>query len=334
MQVAKFWKEVESGIQCCLCSHFCKLSNDETGKCSVRKNIDGQLFSLVGDKIVSYNMDPIEKKPLYHFLPGSAIFSMGSMGCNLDCAWCQNTGIAHPLNERDALKGQKIDPKLIIETCKKHDCKSIAYTYNEPTVFFELMEKCAKLAKDNEINNIIVSNAYQSPESLRALLPYLNAANIDLKCFKDSSYQKFCNAKIKPILNNIKTISKSTWLEITTLVVPTVNDDLSELKDLAKFIVHEVGTETPWHLSAFRPCRKMMNIPQTEPKILLEAAEIGREIGLKYVYVNNVQKMNKTACPNCQEVLIQRKGYYTEINKNFVNGTCPSCQNKISGMWC
>ncbi len=333
---AKFWKNVNNGVQCRLCSHFCILTEageNSLGKCRVRKNVNNELISLVGNKIVSYNIDPIEKKPLYHFLPASPIFSIGSMGCNLNCAWCQNTGIAHPNNEVEAQKGSQVSPDILINTVLKHNCKSIAYTYNEPTVFFELMLESATLARQKGIKNVIVSNGFQSPESLEALLPWIDGANIDLKCFSNSTYQKFCNAKIQPVLNNLKTMSNKTWLEITTLIVPTVNDNEEELKELANFIAQEVGVNTPWHISAFHPCRNMLHLPRTGLDILLKAYEIGKNAGLNYVYVGNVAKMNKTLCPNCQTELLSRVTYKVEMTTDFSKGICPNCQNSISGYW-
>ncbi len=324
-------------IQCELCSHFCTLSTEEgqnIGKCRVRKNQDGELISLVGHKIISHNIDPIEKKPLYHFLPNSPIFSIGSMGCNLNCAWCQNSSIAHPKDEIQAQKGQLVSPKVVVDAALRHNCKSIAYTYNEPTVFFELMQESAKLAHTHSIKNVIVSNGFQSPKSLETLTPHIDAANIDLKAFKDTTYQKYCQARLKPVLNTIKTLAKSSvWLEVTTLVVPTVNDDLGELAEIANFIKEEVGQDVPWHLSAFRPERQLKHLPHTDPKTLLQAYEIGKKAGLNHVYIGNIFNKNETRCTHCHELLISRTGYQTQINPNFKQGLCPSCQTAIAGFW-
>ena len=332
----KSWKKTKGkDIQCTLCSQFCELSavGNSLGKCGVRKNEDGFLVSLIENKIVSYNVDPIEKKPLYHFLPNTPIFSVGSMGCNFDCAWCQNSSIAHPQNQEEAKQGSVVDANTIINTSIQNHCKSIAFTYNEPTMFFDLMLECAVEAKEKDIKSVIVSNGYQSPQTLKTLLPFIDAANIDLKSFDNKMYQKYCGANLKPVLQNIKEIAKSnTWLEITTLLIPSINDNKNELKHLAHFIANEVGTHVPWHVSAFYPSRNMMHLPPTSKESLQEAYEIGKTAGLEYVYVGNIQNKNETQCPHCRHILVTRNGYHTKIQDGF-EGTCPNCETKIPGVW-
>ena len=333
----KLWKQTNNEkIQCLLCSHFCELGVEDstnTGKCRVRKNKNGFLINLVENKIVSHNVDPIEKKPLYHFLPNSAVFSIGSMGCNFDCAWCQNSSIAHPKNQEQAEQGAIIDASMIIDAAIKNQCKSIAFTYNEPTIFFDLMLECAMEAKKANIRTVLVSNGYQSKYSLELLLPYIDAANIDLKCFSEETYQNYCKAHLKPVLHNIKEFAKNNiWLEITTLLIPTINDNKAELKDLANFIAQEVGTHIPWHISAFHPSRNMMHIPRTNIDALKMAYDIGKDAGLEYVYIGNVQEENNTHCPKCKKILIKRTGYNTEINAEFT-GQCPYCKMSIVEVW-
>lgn len=333
----KLWKNIRNKhIKCLLCAQFCELGitdEDNIGKCGVRKNENGDLISFVKNKIVSHNIDPIEKKPLYHFLPNTAIFSIGSMGCNFDCTWCQNSSIAHPKNQKQAQEGMIVSAKAIIDATIKNNCKSIAFTYNEPTIFFELMIECATLAKKKNIKTVLVSNGYQSNYALKELLPYIDAANIDLKSFNEETYQTYCNAHLKPVLENIKEIAKSnTWLEITTLIIPTVNDNEDELQNLAKFIACDVGSYVPWHISAFHPSRNMMHIPKTDISSLQHAYNIGKNTGLEYVYINNVQGVNETYCAKCKQVLIKRTGYHTQVHPEF-DGKCPYCEEVIIGIW-
>jgi len=333
----KMWRKTkDEKIQCLLCSQFCELgitSEKNTGKCGVRKNVNASLVSLVENKIVSHNIDPIEKKPLYHFLPNTAVFSIGSMGCNFDCAWCQNSSIAHPANQNQAEEGMLVNAKMLLDASIKNKCKSIAFTYNEPTMFFELILDCAIEAKKNNIKTVIVSNGYQSNHSLENLLPHIDAANIDLKSFKEKTYQTYCNAHLKPVLQNIKKIAQSsTWLEITTLLIPNINDTEEELKNLANFIANEVGTHVPWHISAFHPSRNMMHVPRTNMDSLKLAYDIGKDAGLEYVYIGNVQAENNTYCTSCEQILIERTGYNTKIHAEF-NGQCPHCKKDIAGIW-
>lgn len=370
-----FWKKRKHNkLQCFLCSHFCTLSDanftllnqnnkigqnyPNTGKCRVRKNMNGQLESLISHKIASYNIDPVEKKPLYHFLPTTKTFSIGTMGCNFDCAWCQNSSIAHPISEKNARLGTQITAQNIMDTCKKYHCPSLSFTYNEPTVFFELMLDCAQKAQEENIKTIMVSNGYQSTKALNYLLPLIHAANIDLKSFSNNTYQKYCNALLKPVLNTLKTIAKShTWLEVTTLLIPNLNDTKEELQNIAKFIYNELGDSVPWHISAFYPQRNMLNTPPTSKDSLIKAFEIGKENGLKHVYVGNAGIQNTTQCPHCHEKLIIRDVYSTKfssiieeaykirlesnIRKNTKNlkkiplfdGVCPTCHAKLDGIW-
>lgn len=371
MQKNNFLKKRKNAIiQCQLCSHFCTLSDanikdscsalPHTGKCRVRKNVNGNLESFITNKISSYNIDPVEKKPLYHFLPNTQTFSLGTMGCNFDCAWCQNSSIAHPLSEKSARHGTLIDTQNLMETCKKYHCPSVSFTYNEPTIFFELMYDCAKKAQEMDIKTIMVSNGYQSPQLLQTLLPLINAANIDLKSYRDISYQKFCNARLKPVLNTLKSIAKSnTWLEVTTLLIPKINDTQEELKDIASFIYNELGEYVPWHISAFSPQRKMRSTPRTSKESLINAYEIGKKQGLKHVYIGNASFTNKTICTNCNETLIIRDTYSTNFphltfdknntiqnsqkhsiqikqkteNPSIFNGFCQKCHTKLAGIW-
>lgn len=332
----KIWKPLDNNkARCRLCSHFCTLGEIENpiGICGVRKYENGEIINLLDNRIISYNVDPVEKKPLYHYLPKTNTFSIGTMGCNLNCSWCQNSDIAHSPREKHLIQGTKVQAADIIQATIKHACDSMAFTYNEPTMFFELMCECAQLAKQHQLGTIMVSNGFQSADILGILLPLIQATNIDLKSFRESTYKKYCGATLKPVLQNLKTIAKSTtWLEVTTLIVPTVNDDIMELKDIAHFIATELGTEVPWHISAFRPCRDMMHVPHTPLGIMETAWTLGKEAGLSNVYIGNIGKLNNTLCPKCQTSIIQRQTYDTTIHPDFA-GNCPTCKHPIAGIW-
>lgn len=330
---AKLWKShSDTSIQCCLCSHYCILDEEHSlGRCGVRQYQEGKLISLVGSKIIAHNIDPIEKKPLYHFQPQSQTFSFGSRGCNFDCAWCQNTEIAH--HTKNISFGTSVTSESICCKAVETHCSSIAFTYNEPTVFFEHMLETAKLAPEFSLKSVLVSNGYQSPECLEKLIPFIHAANIDLKSFRDSTYQKYCKARLKPVLNTLKNLARSgVWLEVTTLIVPSVNDSEAELSDIAKFIANEIGTHIPWHLSAFYPKRNMLSTPATSLHTLERAKELAQNAGLNYVYTGNVNSTNQTICPHCNTVLLERNYYQTKKRADF-SGTCPQCNFSLAGVW-
>ena len=322
-------------VNCNLCSHRCsKIADSKRGLCGVRENRDGKLYSLVYGKVVAQSVDPIEKKPLFQFLPGSLAYSIATVGCNFRCDNCQNFDISQLPKERNIIVGQETSPEEIVLAAKRSNCKSIAYTYSEPTIFFEYAYDVAKLAKKEGLKNVFVTNGYTTPEALQEIGPYLDAANVDLKSFSDTFYRKNCGAHLEPVLDAIRLYkSMGIWTEITTLIIPTLNDSEEELREIAEFI-KEVGEETPWHITQFCPMYKLPDLPRTPVATLRKAKQIGRETGLRYVYEGNVpgETGENTYCHNCGEMLIRRFGYNIQENK-IKNSTCPKCGAKIDGTY-
>lgn len=277
-------------IQCRLCNHFCRIKDGQVGFCRVRQNIAGRLYSLNYGKVAAEQIDPIEKKPFYHFLPGILTYSLACFGCNFRCLNCQNFAIS----QSEQLKEQIVNwpltsPEEIVKSALKNHCPSIAYTYTEPTVYFEFALTTMKLAKKKGLKNIWVSNGYMSEDCLGVIVPYLDAINVDLKFFSEKNYQKNCGAKLKPILANLIWLKKhKIHLEVTTLVIPTLNDSNKEFIAIAKFIKEKLGPNTPWHVSAFYPTYKLKQLPPTPAETVLKAAAIGQKIGLKFVYPGNI----------------------------------------------
>ncbi len=336
LKEAMFYEKIaDNRVNCNLCSHRCRnIAQSKRGLCGVRENIDGKLFSLVYGRLVARSVDPIEKKPLFHFLPGSLSYSISTVGCNFRCDNCQNFDISQLPRERKVVIGRETPPEAVVLAAKQNGCKSIAYTYTEPTIFFEYALDVAKLAKKEGLKNVFVTNGYITEEALREIAPYLDAANIDLKSFSDVFYQSNCGARLQPVLDSIK-LHKSLgiWVELTTLVIPTLNDSDKELQLIADFIKEEVGPETPWHVSGFHPMYQLLDVASTPVKTLQKARQIGLETGLKYVYVGNVPGENgeSTFCPECGKTLIHRIGY--RINENIVKDSkCPYCGSKIDGI--
>ncbi|MCK9255241.1 MAG: AmmeMemoRadiSam system radical SAM enzyme [Bacteroidales bacterium] len=329
---AKYYEKLEDGrIHCTLCPHECKLSEGKIGRCKTRQNINGELISLSYGNLVAIHIDPIEKKPLYHFLPGSSSFSLGTAGCNMNCKNCQNSEISQ--NSPLQLEYIEATPEQIVASAKKNKCESIAYTYTEPTVFYEFVLETAKLAKENGIKNIIISNGFINPEPLKELIPYLDAANIDLKAFKDSIYRDITSASLEPILNNLKILLDSdVWLEITNLIIPNHTDDMEMIAEMCDWLVENNFAETPLHFSRFFPSYKMQNVPPTPVATVEQAAQIAKSKGIKYVYLGNVhQEEGNTNCSNCGQTLIKRKTYKTETNE--FSGKCKNCGEIINGIW-
>lgn len=277
-----------SKVKCLLCPHNCIIAEGKRGICGVRENDQGVLYSLVYGKVVSTAVDPIEKKPLYHFLPGTFTYSIATVGCNFRCDFCQNFGISMPPRERNEVFGHDKMPEEIVQAAIDNDCQSISYTYTEPTIFFEFAYDCAKLARTKGLKNVFVTNGYSNPEPTRMIAPYLDAANIDLKSFSDDYYKKYCGGRLQPVIDTIKLMRKlKIWIELTTLIIPGLNDSDEELTKIASFI-KEVGADIPWHVSAFRPMNKLLDRPATPRETVLKAREIGLEAGLKYVHTGNI----------------------------------------------
>jgi len=332
MKEALLYKKLEGEkVQCLLCAHRCVISRGKKGVCQVRENRAGSLFTLVYGQTISESVDPVEKKPLYHFYPGSRSFSLATPGCNFRCDWCQNWQISQQPRERHLMTGHELPPADIVAAAHRTGSHSIAYTYTEPTIFFEYSYATAKLAREAGIANIYVSNGYMSAEMMALFHPLLDAVNIDLKAFRDATYRNYVGARLQPVLDTLKRVSDDgTWLEVTTLVIPGVNDDEDELREIAKFMVTELGADTPWHVSRFYPQYKMAQTLPTPPATIQKAVEIGRAAGLKHVYPGNLGGQIDTNCPVCNGLLIRRDrfGVNNQINSR---GCCPACGEIIAG---
>jgi len=327
-------KEAKGRVRCFLCSHRCLIADGKRGICCVRENTKGVLYSLVYEKLISSNVDPIEKKPFFHFMPGSKAFSIATMGCNFRCLHCQNHEISQLPEGEVTIIGEKVSSEEIVSMAKKHNCASISYTYTEPTIFFEYAYDTAKVAHTKGLKNTFVTNGYMTTEALDMIAPYLDAANVDLKAFSEEFYKKVCGAKLKPVLESIAKIHDlGIWVEVTTLIIPTLNDSDGELREIARFI-RSVSPEIPWHVSAFYPTYKMLDKPRTSPETIRHAREIGLEEGLKYVYTGNIpgEEGENTACPQCNNTLIRRLGYHI-TESGITEGKCPHCATPIAGVW-
>ena len=325
---ALLWKPLaHQAVQCQLCAHFCIIEQGRRGLCGVRENRDGKLATLVRDSVAALNLDPVEKKPLFHFLPGTTTLSLGTPGCNLACAFCQNASLSQPPRETGVIQGERIPPKDLVRSALRLGAASMAYTYSEPTVFYELLRETAKLALDAGLQNIIVSNGFQSPTCLDSLDGLIQAANIDLKAFTDGFYRDICAARLTPVLKNLIHIRRLDWhLEVTTLVIPDLNDSERELTDIARFLVRELDPDTPWHVSRFHGCHRMADHPSTPLDTLKRAYDIGRAEGLHHVFVGNVpgSDLENTFCPGCGHVVIERHGFAIRRTR-LTNGACNSC---------
>lgn len=285
-----FKKMDKKKVKCLACAHYCQIAPGSFGICGTRQNQNGELKSLVYGKMAAIHIDPIEKKPLFHFLPGTEILSFGTLGCNFRCDWCQNWDISQNSKQKDkpAFWGEDSSPKEIVGQAIKSKTPSIAYTYNEPVIFIEFAHDTAKLAKKNGLKNVFVTNGYLSKESFEYIKPYLDAANVDLKSMDNKFYQKYCGAKLQPVLDTIRRLYKAKiHIEITTLIISGINDSDTNLKKIAKFIA-SLDKNIPWHLSRFFPAYKMNDIESTPLATLKQAKKIGRDAGLKYVYIGNV----------------------------------------------
>lgn len=321
-------------VRCRLCGHNCAIKEGQRGICAVRENREGKLYSLVYGKVISMNIDPIEKKPLFHFLPGSTSLSIATVGCNFRCKHCQNYEISQFPRERNfSIPGKNVSVEDIVDTAAQNHCKSISYTYTEPTIFFEFAYDCARAAREKGIMNVFVSNGYTGPEATRLVAPYLSANNIDLKG-SDKFYREICGARLQPVKETIRLMKElGVWVEVTTLIIPDLNDSEKDLTDIAEFIC-SVDPAIPWHVSQFYPTYQLLDKPRTPLEKLKLARDIGHRSGLKFVYEGNVPGKGgeNTACPQCKEILITRFGYRVIENK-IKGGKCPKCGGLIEGVW-
>lgn len=322
-------------VKCNLCNHRCVIKDGRRGLCNVRENQEGTLKTLVYGRLISQAVDPIEKKPLYHFHPGSLSYSIATVGCNFRCRFCQNADIAQmPTEQKGLIMGNYCTPEEVVNQTVQAGCQSISYTYTEPTVYFEFAFETAKLASAKGIQNIFVTNGYMTAEALHMINPYLDAANVDLKAFTEDFYKTYCGARLKHVKESLILMKSSgVFVEVTTLLIPGLNDDKKELEDLAAFVADDLGSETPWHISRFHPTYKLTDRPSTPVATLIAAREIGIKAGLKYVYLGNVpgEGGEKTFCYQCGKILIDRWGFH--VKENLIkDGLCTHCGAQIHGV--
>lgn len=332
---AILWEKVDNGkIHCYLCSHNCVIDDDRYGICGMRQNTGGKLYTYAYGNVIAAHVDPIEKKPLYHFLPGTSAYSIATIGCNFKCPFCQNWTISQLTAETTDARGRDLSPEEIVREAERNNCASIAYTYTEPTVFFEYALDTAKKAKERGLHNSFVTNGYMTKDALDEISPYLDAANVDLKFFRDSSYKQICKARLDPVKENIAYMKEQgIWIEVTTLILPGKNDSFEELSDIATFLAG-LDKNIPWHISRFHPNYQYTDSKPTPSDTIKRAMDIGIEAGLKYIYPGNVHLRGDTVCPSCGIDLIERAGFYADITDNFLeSGECRSCGTKIAGVW-
>lgn len=354
LREASFYDRQPDGrVHCTLCPHDCRIAEGSRGACAVRYNEGGVLYTLVYDRLVASTLEPIEKKPFFHFKPGSRAYSIATVGCNLQCAFCQNWETAQWPREElprrlagdraqaaiplealaHVVPGRAVSPKAIVDAAVQAGAASIAYTFTEPTIYFELAYDTAVIARRRGLKNLFVTNGYISEPALRTIAGVLDGANIDLKFFRDASYRRIARASLQPVLNAIRMYrALGVWVEVTTLVIPGVNDSDSELQQIAEFI-RSVGPEIPWHVSQFYPTHRMLDRPETPVATLRRARELGVAAGLQYVYEGNVPGAGyeHTMCPACRTVVVERRGF--EVRENRIkDGRCPACETPIDGV--
>jgi pyruvate formate lyase activating enzyme len=339
MKEAMFYKTLDRfRVQCQLCPNNCIILHGKRGSCGVRENHTGRLYSLVYGKLCTASVDPIEKKPLYHFFPGTKTYSVATPGCNLHCKFCQNWQISQ--RSADVVECFSTTPEEVVKNALRSGCRSISYTYVEPTIFYEFVLDTAKLARKAGLKNILVTNGYINPAPLKKLYQYIDACNIDLKGFSEEFYHDICYAHLKPVLETIKTVHKmGIWLELTTLLIPGLNDDACTVIKELEWIKKELSLDVPVHFSRFFPCYKLAHHIPTPPEILEQAYSIAKGLGFHYVYVGNTDLKVKdvstddTYCQKCNRKLISRSHLFTLDSNKIKNGKCPYCKAKISGVF-
>ena len=335
MKEAILYEKLSNGrVRCRLCNHFCIIEDGHKGTCGVRENRSGMLMSLVYGKIIAGHCDPIEKKPLFHFLPGSRSYSIATAGCNFRCLFCQNADISQMPLERNCILGEDTAPEDIVQAALNQGAASISYTYTEPTVYLETALETARIATERGLKNVFVSNGYMTPAALREMGGNLHAANIDLKAFNDKFYREQCGAKLKPVLKTLEVMKEmGIWIEVTTLLIPGLNDEPEELKDLAQFLVN-LDPGIPWHISRFHPTYHLTNIPSTPVATIRRARDLGYDAGLQYVYTGNIHGDDgeNTFCHSCKALLINRTGFFVSENR-IQDNRCANCGKEIPGHW-
>jgi len=321
-------------VRCLLCNHKCLIKSGDRGICRVRENRSGTLMSLVYGQVIARHTDPIEKKPLFHFLPGTRSYSIATVGCNFKCLFCQNADISQMPFHHDRIMGENMTPREIVNGALADHSSSISYTYTEPTVYFELSVDTARLAVGRGLKNVFVTNGYMSVQCLEEIYPDLHGANVDLKAFNGKFYKEQCGAKLEPVLLTLETMKKmGIWLEVTTLLIPGLNDSTEELRELSSFLA-QLDPNIPWHISRFHPTYRLTDVFSTPPESLRRARDLGYEAGLKYVYTGNLpgDEGEKTFCHSCGDLLIDRIGFSVR-NNSLKKGCCPKCGAEIPGVW-
>jgi pyruvate formate lyase activating enzyme len=331
---ARYYKKLpEGGVECGICPRHCRVTDLERGYCGTRENHGDIYHTLVYGLPCSVNIDPIEKKPLFHFYPGTVAFSLATAGCNVNCKFCQNWDISQSRPEQT--DNIDLPPKEVIAICRNQNVPTIAYTYSEPTIFYEYMYDIAELGQKDSIRSVMISGGYMETEPLKNLLPILNAVKVDLKSIREDYYKNIVGGELKPVLDRIIQIKKSgTWLELVNLIVPTLNDTPEEFRELANWVKTNLGTDTPLHFSRFYPQYLLKNLPPTPQKTMETAYQICRDTGLEYVYLGNLpgHPAESTYCPQCGKILIERRGY--KIYQNNIKGNrCYNCQRVIPGLF-
>ncbi len=331
---AMLYERLEDNIvHCFLCSHHCRIAPGRYGSCGVRQNTGGELVTHSYGKLVAEHADPIEKKPLFHFLPGSRSYSIAAAGCNFTCGFCQNWQISQK-READSLGvgAYSATPAQVAERAERADCGSISYTYTEPTVFFEFALDTARAARERGLRNVFVTNGFMTAEAYTAIQPFLDAANVDLKYYDDKSYRSVCGGRLQPVLDTIRRLYEGgTWVEVTTLLIPGQNDSEKDLEGIARFL-SGIGAGIPWHLSAFHPDYKFTDCDYTPRALMEKALDIGKAAGLKYVYLGNIAAEENTFCANCGDILVRRYGMQVLENR-LAEGACSGCRTVLEGIF-
>jgi len=325
----ELFERLNGDVRCKLCAHYCRIKPGATGICRVRRNSEGRIESLIYGKVSSENIDPIEKKPLYHFLPGTFSYSFGTVGCNFSCGFCQNFTISQEWSERYLYE---ISPEELVKRVIESGCPSVSWTYNEPTIWFEFTRDCSLPLKERDIKVVYVTNGFMSEESLEEIVKFVDAFSLDIKAFRDEFYRKICGGKLEVVLENaVRAKRRGVHLEIVNLVIPGYNDDEAEIKELSKWILENLGEDTPVHFTRFHPDYRMMDVPPTPLRTLERAYEIAKNEGLHYVYVGNVldDRLNSTFCPNCGEMVIWRGGFSSRI-VGLRGNRCANCNTRIN----
>ena len=329
------WWEAEPGgrVHCYLCPRHCHIHSGQAGFCFIRVNREGKLYSLGYGQPAALQIDPIEKKPLSHFLPGTRVFSMGTAGCNMGCFFCQNWDISK--SRQDQVRSQHVSPEDVPLLALENGCQSIAFTYNEPTIWGEYVIDICKAARKHGLKTVMVSNGYITREAFHDIYDHIDAANIDLKAFTENFYGKITLTHLQPVLDTLQWLKNETnvWFELTNLLIPTLNDGPEEISKLSAWVMQHLGPDVPLHFTAFHPDFKLQDKPPTPPETLHRARKIALEAGLHYVYEGNIfSDAASTRCPSCDNLLV-RRSWHNVLENNLKNGACPKCGQAIPGVW-